>query len=112
MSVNLHLTLKVSNFETDRSESIRQAILAVFSNQDINSYMSPIRVSGEGANRSLSSQSDPEIPVIISGAYRWLPEVSQQLQKAVEEANDRPCIVEFDGFDADEDEEEEVDDDE
>ncbi|MFZ6712541.1 hypothetical protein ACO0LN_25840 [Undibacterium sp. TC9W] len=103
----------MSNYQPDRIESIKQAIHAVFSNQDINSYMSPIRVSEEGENYTLSSQTDPEMPVIISSAYRWLPEISQQLQNAVEEANGRPCIVEFDGVDADEDEdEEEVDDDE
>ncbi|MFZ6743666.1 hypothetical protein ACO0LC_10605 [Undibacterium sp. JH2W] len=108
MSVNLHLSLKVSHYHPDRTDAIKQAIKAVFAHQQIDSDMSAIAECSEGGSYFLSSQTDPEMPVIISGSYKWLPEVQQQLLTATEEANGGLCTVEFDGLSADEDNDNEL----
>ena len=59
---------------------------------------------------TLSSRTDPDDPIIISGSYRWIPEVQAALSAGVTEANGGPCEVEFDGF-SDDDEDDEPDDD-
>jgi hypothetical protein len=97
MSVNLYLSLRVSGYDPSRVNAIKEAIQAVLVREEIDDDMSPIAESGEGVSRTLESRSNPEMPVIISGAYIWLPEVQEQMSKAVEEANGSPCNVEFEG---------------
>ena len=101
MSVNLHLLLKVGGYHPSRANAIKQAIQAVLVNEQINSDMSPLAESGEGASSAIAARSNPELPVSISGAGRWLPKVKRLLSKAAENANGGPCIVVFDGFNAD-----------
>jgi hypothetical protein len=112
MSVNLHLSVKISGYDPGRSDSIKQAVQAVFEDEQIEDEMSPPQEYGEGSARTVTSRSDPDFPVIVSGSYEWIPKVQAMLSKAVAEANGGPCQVQFEGEDADEgadDEEEEED---
>jgi hypothetical protein len=113
MSVNLHLSLKVSGYEPSRQKEIKQAIQDILAQEEIDNDMSPLAEIGEGPDRTLESHSDPEFPLIISGSYKWLPQVQKELENAVAKANGEPCHVEFEGMDADEDlDDEEEDEDE
>jgi hypothetical protein len=102
MSVNLHLSIRVSGYVPSRSGAIKQAIQAVFEREQIENDMSPLEESGEGPARILSSRSDPDYPVIISSSYTWIPEVQTSLLQAVAAANGGSCEVQFEGEDADE----------
>jgi hypothetical protein len=102
MSVNLHLSVRVSGYDPSRSGAIRQAIQAIFEREQIENEMSPLKESEEGPARILSSRSDPDYPVIVSSSYTWIPEVQISLAQAVAAANGGPCEVQFEGGDADE----------
>ena len=112
MSVNLHLSLKISGYDASHQKEIENAVQEIFEQEEIDGDMSALAESGEGENRVLESHSDQEFPLIISGAHRWLPEIQKNLAQAVTEANGKPCHVEFEGLDADEglDEDEEEED--
>jgi hypothetical protein len=114
MSVNLHLAVRISGYDPARSDAIRQAVQAVVEQEQLERDLPPLAESGEGADRALVSQTDPDFPVPVSRSYEWLPEMQTRFAKAAEQANGRPCQVEFEGEDADEgddDEEDEDDDD-
>jgi hypothetical protein len=102
MSVNLHLSVKVSSYDPSRISAIKQAVQAVFEREQIEDEMSPLEESADGEGRILSSRSNPDHPVIISSSYKWLPEVQIALSAAVADANGGPCEVQFEGDDADE----------
>ncbi|MEZ6140916.1 MAG: hypothetical protein R3B84_10125 [Zavarzinella sp.] len=102
MSVNLHLSVKVSGYDPSRISEIKQAIQTIFDREDIGNDMSSIEEFSDGPTRTLSSRSNPDYPVIISSSYKWIPEVQNALSQAVAEANGGPCEVQFQGDDADE----------
>jgi hypothetical protein len=101
MSVNLHLSVKVSGYNPSRCGVIKQAIQAVFEREQIENDMSPLAESGEGSPPVLSSRSNRDYPVVISSSYTWIPEVQASLSQAVALANGGPCEVQFEGEDAD-----------
>ena len=101
MSVNLHLSVRVSGYDPNRTGAIKQAVQAIFESEEIDDVMSPLEESGDGPARTLSSRSDPDFPVIISSSYKWLPDVQTALFDAVAEVNGFPCEVQFEGEDAD-----------
>jgi hypothetical protein len=113
MSVNLQLWIKVSGYDAGRAEAVKAAIRAVFKQEQIDGDFPPLEESMENGTPVLASRTDPDNPLIISGSYRWIPEVQSSLAAAVEQANGGPCEVEFDGYEEgiDEDEPEETDDD-
>ena len=106
MSVNLHLSIVVSDYDPTRANAIKQALQAVVDSEGIAEDLPPLVETGDGSSRTLSSRSDPDFPVIVSSAYKWLPEVQARLSEVANEANGRPCKVVFDGENADEDEDE------
>jgi hypothetical protein len=107
MSVNLHLSVRVSGYDPGRIAAIRDAVQTIFEREQIANVMSPLGEVPEGPGRVLLSRSNPEYPVIISSSYKWIPEVQTALAEAVLKANGGPCAVQFDGDDADEGEEDE-----
>jgi Arc/MetJ-type ribon-helix-helix transcriptional regulator len=87
----LHLSIKVSGYDQNRSEAIKQSIVALLEREEIDDVMLPLIDFGD----IIASRSNDE--VIISRAYEWVPEVQSMLSKEVEEANGAPCNVEFVG---------------
>lgn len=106
MSVNLHLSVKVSGYRPDKTDAIRAAIQAVFERESIDRDFAPLQESVVNGERVLGSSTELGPPLIISSSYKWIPEVQAALESAVGKANGAPCHVEFDGRDMDGDEDE------
>ena len=95
MSVNLFLEVEVRGFDRAREKAIRAAIGELLENEGLQRDFGKLSVKG-GALRA----STP-MPVIISGSYKWLPEMQKALAAAVKLANGKKCDAKFVGQDAD-----------
>lgn len=110
VSVNLHLGVVIRDYRPDKVEAIGSAVREVLVRSEIDDDLPPLTETIDAAGRCLMSRSDPNRPVIISGAYQWALEVERSLREAVEAVNGGPCRVRFVWDDADEGKEEPEDD--
>ena len=102
MSVNLHLSLKISGYHANQAGAIKAAVADVFAREQLTDDMSPLTERSENEQPTLISRTNPDLPVIISKSYEWLPEMQAAFAAAVTQANGAPCEVAFEGEDADE----------
>jgi hypothetical protein len=96
MSVNLRFSVTIRGYRDSQLESIRQAVQTVFEEEEIDDVMPPLTECTDVTGRLLTCQS--EEAVIISGGYRWLPEVQSTMSARVTEANQGACEVAFEGI--------------
>lgn len=102
MSVNLHLGVVIRDYRPDKAEAIGLAVRAVLVRSEIDDDLPPLVETNDAGGSCLMSRSDPQRPVIITGAYEWACEVERSLREAVTAANGGPCRVRFEWDDADE----------
>lgn len=110
MSVNLHLGVVIRDYRPERAEAIRRAVHEVLVQQEIDGDLPPLSEVIDAGGPCLISRSNPNFPVIITGAYEWALQVDKALKEAVARANGAPCQVRFDWDDADEDRDDPEDD--
>ncbi len=101
MSVNLHLSIIIRDYNPSRRDIIKQAIQEELVKQQLNDDLPPLTESIDEKGCFLATYSNRDAPVIISNAYKWIPQFRETLQQKANLANQGNCNVHFDGEDAD-----------
>jgi hypothetical protein len=96
------LAVIVRDFHPDRIEAIKGAVRAVLMREELDEDLPPLAEVEDAGGRCLCSRSNPERPVIITGAYEWAMRVETALREAATSANGGPCRTGFEWDDADE----------
>lgn len=102
MSVNLHVSVEVRDYDETKVDLLKQAIADVFKDEQLNEeFMPPVEFI-ESGRRVLKVQTDPRFPLSVSRSYVWVPQIENRLKTAITGANDASCEVRFLAVDADE----------
>lgn len=101
MSVNLHLAITIRGYHPERVEMIAREIRDVIEAEQLEENLPPLAETRDEHGPALNTRTDRDQPVIISRAYKWVPEFHETLRQAAKRGNGGPCVVNFDCDDAD-----------
>gem|GEM_PF-2035310 len=102
MSVNLHLSVEVRGYDPAKADDIIDAIVGILDREGLTHDFGQFEYTqGADGQHLLRTRTNPQMPVIISKSYVWIPKMTERLEAAVHQANGGACEVRFSGDDAD-----------